>query len=106
MQVNDTRLRGTLQAIRRQMQMAVFSGIAGLGIAFMGLFLVALFRETQRVKIGLLARVLQALGKKHEPNAELLETARGLPDDLDNLVVMTPRKGNDSGRRLAGGARL
>lgn len=88
--------------------MMVFSGIACLAVAFMSVFLVAMFHEARRMKISLLGRISQALGigKKQERNANLLELACALSDEYDNLVIMTPRKDIDSSRRLAGGTRL
>ena len=88
--------------------MMAFSGITCLAVVFMSVFLVAMFHEARKVKIGLLARILQALGigKKQERNTNLLELACGLSDEYDNLVIMTPRKDIDLSRRLAGGGRL
>jgi len=75
--------------------MMVFSGIACLAITFMSIFLVALFRETRRVKIGLLARIWKffGIGNSHGYNGSpnLMELATLQTDDLDSLVVMVPR---------------
>ena len=92
------------------MGVMILSSLAGIGASLMGYFLVALFRETRRVKAGMRARLSQGFGggKNQNQNSTLFELATLPLGGSHNVIVMKPgiQTASDTNRRLAGGGRL
>ena len=92
------------------MAVMIFSSIVGIGASFLSVFLVAMLRETRRVRTGLWARLRQAFGdgnsQRHGRTSDLFELAVLPPNTVDNLVVLRSRTetGSDTSRRVTGGS--
>jgi hypothetical protein len=84
----------------------IFSGLAGIGASLMSVFLVALFHETRRVRIGLWACLRRAFAgsQRQSRTSGLFELAVLPPKTVGNLVVMRSRMevGSDASRRVSG----
>ena len=91
------------------MAVMIFSSIVGIGASFMSVFLVAMLRETRRVRTGLWGRLRQAFGdgssQRQGRNSDLFELSVLPSKAVGHLVVMASRTetGSDTSRRVAGG---